>query len=60
MTKHWNRMPRDVVESPSLKTVKSRLDKFVGNWIKVALLEQGDCARGPPEVPSSLNHSVIL
>ncbi|KFV50294.1 hypothetical protein N341_01975, partial [Tyto alba] len=26
MVKHWNRLPREVVDAPSLKTFKARLD----------------------------------
>jgi len=29
VTKHWNKFPREVVESPSLKILKTRLDKFL-------------------------------
>lgn len=29
----WNRFPRELVESPSLKTVKSCMDMVLGNWV---------------------------
>ena len=31
--KHWNRLPRVVVDAPSLETFKARLDKALGNLI---------------------------
>ena len=44
VTEHWNRLPREVVESPSLEIFKSRLDAYlcdlVGN-----LLWQGGWSR---------------
>ncbi|KFZ67188.1 hypothetical protein N338_07817, partial [Podiceps cristatus] len=33
MVKHWNRLPREVVEAPSLDTFKARLDVALGNLI---------------------------
>ncbi|KFP17711.1 hypothetical protein Z169_10928, partial [Egretta garzetta] len=31
MVKHWNRLPREVVEAPSLETFKARLDGALSN-----------------------------
>ncbi|KFQ61821.1 hypothetical protein N334_02782, partial [Pelecanus crispus] len=33
MVKHWNRLPREVVEAPSLQTFKVRLDRALSNLI---------------------------
>ncbi|KFP19042.1 hypothetical protein Z169_11917, partial [Egretta garzetta] len=33
MVKHWNRLPREVVEVPSLEAFKARLDEALSNLI---------------------------
>ncbi|KFV57579.1 hypothetical protein N341_05559, partial [Tyto alba] len=33
VVKHWNRMPREVVNAPSLETFKVRLNRALSNLI---------------------------
>ncbi|KFP15524.1 hypothetical protein Z169_02563, partial [Egretta garzetta] len=33
VVKHWNRLPREVMEAPSLETFKARLDGALSNLI---------------------------
>jgi len=33
VVKHWNRLPREAVEAPSLETFKARLDKALSNLV---------------------------
>ncbi|PKU46287.1 hypothetical protein llap_3407 [Limosa lapponica baueri] len=33
VVEHWNKLPREVVESPSLEAFKTRLDKFLCNLL---------------------------
>ena len=43
VVKHWNRLPREAVEVPSLETFKARLDRALSNlvWLKMCLLTAG-------------------
>jgi len=42
---HWNRFPREVVESPSLEIFKTHLDKVLCSLLYVTLLRQGGSTR---------------
>jgi len=56
MTKHWHRLPRGVVESPSMEIFKSCMGTVLGDWLWVALPEQGrldeKTSRGPTSTPT--------
>ncbi|KAK4822091.1 hypothetical protein QYF61_009728 [Mycteria americana] len=45
--RHWNRLPREVVDAPSLETFKVRLDRALSNLIelKMSLLAAGGWTR---------------
>jgi len=45
MTEHWSRLPREVVESPSLEILKIRLAVFLCNLLQMTLLWQGGWTR---------------
>jgi len=60
VTEPWNRLPREVVESPSLEIFKTRLDAVLCSLLWVTLLWQGGWTGWPTEVPSNPYHSVVL
>jgi len=33
VVKHWNRLPREIVDAPSLKTFKARLDRALSHLV---------------------------
>ncbi|PKU44123.1 hypothetical protein llap_5571 [Limosa lapponica baueri] len=45
VTEHWNRLPREVAESPSLEILKTLLDAFLSSLLWVNLLWQGRWTR---------------
>ena len=54
VVKHWNMLPREVVEAPSLETFQARLDGALSNLIqlKMSLITAGGSATWIPKVPS--------
>jgi len=50
VTEHWNRLPREAVESPSLEILKTRVDEVLCNLLYMALLRQMCWTRRSPEV----------
>jgi len=37
VVKHWHRLPREVVDAPSLETFKARLDGALSNLIQLKM-----------------------
>lgn len=58
--KHWHRLSREIAEHPPLEIFKTQLDMVLNDLLYVALLEHGGWTKQLPEVPSNLNHFVIL
>jgi len=63
VVKPWHRLPREVVEVPSLEPFQARLDGAGSTLIRSCRCPcslQGDWTRWPLKVPSHPNHLVIL
>jgi len=45
VTEHWNRLPRGVVDSPSVEIFKTHLDVVLCILLQVTLLQQGGWTR---------------
>lgn len=58
MTEHW--LPREVLEFPSQELLKSWLDMVLATSFRWHCLSRSGWARWPPEIPSNLNHDMIL
>ena len=60
--RYWNRLPRDVVNAPSLVAFRVRLDKTLGNLIYLSCPRsfQVSWTRWPSEFPSNSKDSMIL
>jgi len=46
---HWNRLPREAVDTPSLEAFKARLDVALGslvcwNWLSIVVLFNPGCS----------------
>ena len=65
VVKAWPKLPREVVDAPSLETLKARLDEALSNlvWLKMSLLIAGGlglmASKGPFQ-PKALYDSMIL
>ena len=49
VTAHWNRLPGEAVDSPSLEIFRTRLDKVLCSLLWVTMLRQGGWTRWPKE-----------
>ncbi|KAK4831685.1 hypothetical protein QYF61_018682 [Mycteria americana] len=62
VVRHWNSLPREIVDAPSLEVFKGRLDGALSNLMewKVSLPIAGGWTSLSSKVPSNPNHSMIL
>ena len=62
LARHWNRLPRKVVDAPSLEALKTSPDGVLCNlvWRQVSLPIAGGLELDDLKVSSNPNHSMIL
>ena len=62
VVRHWNRLPSEVVNAPSLEAFKARLDGAVSNLVywEVSLPIAGGWNKMILKVPSNTKHSMIM
>lgn len=41
VTENWHKLPRESMESTSLELSRNHLNRVLGNWLQVSLLEHG-------------------
>jgi len=62
LVKHWHRLPREVVDAPSLETFKARVDRALRKpdpAEDVPAHGEGGWTGWPLQVPPNPNYSVI-
>lgn len=57
--KHWNRLPRESVDSSSLKEFKTQLNTVLSSALQLTLKQEG-WTRQFLELPFNLNNFVFL
>ena len=62
VVRHWNRLPREVVDASSLETFKARIDGTLSNLIQMCtpVFIAGELDQMTLNVPSNSKDSVIL
>ena len=60
VVRHWNRLPREAVDAPSLEAFKARMDGAVSNLVyrEVSLPTAGGWNQVILNVPFNSNHSM--
>jgi len=62
VVRHWHKLPRDVVDAPSLETLKVRLNRSLSTWWsrQCPCSVQGSWAGWSLRTPSNSSNSMIL